>query len=52
LIGSAKVGILGLAFKENVRSLRTRRVTALNDEQRAYALEAMTSDTTVAQEET
>jgi UDP-N-acetyl-D-glucosamine/UDP-N-acetyl-D-galactosamine dehydrogenase len=51
LSGAAKVGILGLAFKENVRDLRNSRVPDIVDELREYGIEAMVYDPMVDPEE-
>ncbi|WP_193369801.1 nucleotide sugar dehydrogenase [Pelagibius marinus] len=44
LSGSAKVGILGLTFKENVRDLRNSRVPDIVKELREYGIEALVHD--------
>jgi len=44
LTGSARVGIFGLAFKENVRDLRNSRVPDILRELREYGIEAMVCD--------
>jgi UDP-N-acetyl-D-galactosamine dehydrogenase len=51
LSGSVKVGILGLAFKENVRDLRNSRVPDILDELREYGIEAIVYDPLVDPEE-
>ena len=51
LNGSVKVGILGLAFKENVRDLRNSRVPDIIGELREYGIEAMVYDPMVDPEE-
>ncbi|MGF1630418.1 MAG: nucleotide sugar dehydrogenase [Kiloniellaceae bacterium] len=51
LTGSVKVGILGLAFKENVRDLRNSRVPDIVGELREYGIEAMVYDPLVDPEE-
>jgi UDP-N-acetyl-D-galactosamine dehydrogenase len=51
LTPSVKVGILGLAFKENVRDLRNSRVPDIVDELREYGIEAMVHDPMVDPEE-
>ncbi|GAB4394884.1 MAG: nucleotide sugar dehydrogenase [Kiloniellaceae bacterium] len=51
LNGSSKVGILGLAFKENVRDLRNSRVPDIVDELREYGIEALVHDPMVDAEE-
>jgi UDP-N-acetyl-D-glucosamine/UDP-N-acetyl-D-galactosamine dehydrogenase len=51
LSGSVKVGILGLAFKENVRDLRNSRVPDIVRELREYGIEAMVYDPIVVPEE-
>ncbi|WP_340118827.1 nucleotide sugar dehydrogenase [Pelagibius sp. 7325] len=51
LNGSVKVGILGLAFKENVRDLRNSRVPDIIDELRQYGIEPMVYDPMVDPEE-
>src|SRR3546814_2463973 len=48
---SLKVGILGLAFKENVRDLRNSRVPDIVGELREYGIEAMVYDPMVDPEE-
>jgi len=44
LNGSAKVGVLGLAFKENVRDLRNSRVPDIVGELREYGIEPLVHD--------
>jgi UDP-N-acetyl-D-galactosamine dehydrogenase len=51
LSDSVKVGILGLAFKENVRDLRNSRVPDILGELREYGIEAMVHDPLVDPEE-
>jgi UDP-N-acetyl-D-glucosamine/UDP-N-acetyl-D-galactosamine dehydrogenase len=51
LNGAVKVGILGLAFKENVRDLRNSRVPDIVKELREYGIEAMIYDPMVDPEE-
>lgn len=51
LTGAVKVGILGLAFKENVRDLRNSRVPDIIAELREYGIEAMVHDPMVDPEE-
>lgn len=51
LSDSLKVGILGLAFKENVRDLRNSRVPDIVGELREYGIEAMVYDPMVDPEE-
>jgi UDP-N-acetyl-D-galactosamine dehydrogenase len=51
LTGSAKVGIFGLAFKENVRDLRNSRVPDILRELREYGIAAMVCDPLVDAEE-
>ena len=51
LTGAVKVGILGLAFKENVRDLRNSRVPDIIRELREYGIEAMVYDPMVDPEE-
>src|SRR3546814_17636323 len=46
-----KVGILGLAFKENVRDLRNSRVPDIIKELREYGIEPLVYDTVVDPEE-
>ena len=51
LNGAVKVGILGLAFKENVRDLRNSRVPDIVNELREYGIEAMVYDPVVDPQE-
>jgi UDP-N-acetyl-D-glucosamine/UDP-N-acetyl-D-galactosamine dehydrogenase len=51
LNGRVKVGIFGLAFKENVRDLRNSRVPDIVDELREFGIEAMVCDPMVDPEE-
>lgn len=51
LNGTVKVGILGLAFKENVRDLRNSRVPDIITELREYGIEAMVHDPLVDKDE-
>lgn len=51
LTGSPKVGIFGLAFKENVRDLRNSRVPDIVRELGEYGIEAMVCDPMVDAEE-
>ena len=44
LNGAVRVGILGLAFKENVRDLRNSRVPDIVKELREYGIQAMVHD--------
>jgi len=43
-VGGARVGILGLAFKENVPDLRNSRVPDIAAELRGFGIEAMMHD--------
>jgi UDP-N-acetyl-D-galactosamine dehydrogenase len=51
LNGAVKVGILGLAFKENVRDLRNSRVPDIVNELREYGIKAMVYDPVVDPQE-
>ena len=51
LTGSPKVGILGLAFKENVRDLRNSRVPDIIAELRDYGIDPLVHDPMVDPEE-
>ncbi len=51
LSGGARVGILGLAFKENVRDLRNSRVPDIVQELREYGIDAMVCDPMVDPQE-
>mgnify|MGYP000164701599 CR=1 FL=1 len=51
LTGSAKIGIFGLAFKENVRDLRNSRVPDILQELREYGIEATVCDPMVDAQE-
>ncbi|MPZ12314.1 MAG: nucleotide sugar dehydrogenase [Kiloniellaceae bacterium] len=51
LTGAVKVGIFGLAFKENVRDLRNSRVPDIVNELREYGIEAMVYDPVVDPQE-
>ena len=51
LTGSPKVGILGLAFKENVRDLRNSRVPDIVAELREYGIDPLVHDPMVDPEE-
>ena len=51
LNGSVKIGILGLAFKENVRDLRNSRVPDILAELREYGIDALVYDPLVDAEE-
>lgn len=51
LSGDLRVGILGLAFKEDVRDLRNSRVPDIVGELREYGIEAMVHDPLVDPEE-
>ncbi len=51
LNGAVKVGILGLAFKENVRDLRNSRVPDIITELREYGIEAVVHDPLVDKDE-
>ena len=51
LAGQVKVGILGLAFKENVRDLRNSRVPDIVEELQEYGIEPLVYDPLVDAEE-
>ncbi len=51
-VGGARVGILGITFKENVPDLRNSRIPDLVEEFREYGVEVLVADPLVSSEET